>query len=778
MSPRRLGGLLDLTSCVGYWPLDSDPLDKSGAGNHGVEQNMARTNTCLYANDQSNATNWPRTSAGSAIKNAVGLNGAANTATTVTDSDAAGRTQWTQGAVVPVDTNTHTVSWWIKKDSDVSRFPLLFAQLTGGTSIARAICVNTMTGQFVTNNAIGTGTQRVVDGATIGYAAWWIFEITITNNGTASNTAFLWGFNVCYGNVINVLNNATTGSMVLGLVQVELNCLWFGWPPIFTTNAPVTISTATYLTGKIDAALRFDGLNDHLWVPGGVAALKWTGQDFSYGGWINVDPNETPDTGYIISKPWNGSGQYNYQVYVNIDRSIGVALVGVSTPFVLTTAAGVVTPGQWNHVFVTVEASTKFVKIYIDGRLAATGTHTIVSWVPSLTDTNERLALGTLYPYGPGWVGVTGQAFRGLLDDLRIYSRVLTADELSQFAALYISVKNDSVEFVHLLEFQFDSGTVRLATGAQDLSWNTFQWEAIGGLLDLGGIEETTDTRAQGVDVKLSGVDQTILAILLGSKYRGRVVKIWRAHLDRTTGRVIGTMMLFQGLQLSPYTVDEERDKGGGTVRISTRLSGYFGVERLRGIMSNLVSHQHYFNGDMFFANAASLANVKIYWGTPVPRTPGNNSGGGDGRGRTCFPAGTKVLLADGTEKSIEHVELGDLVAAFDPWDGSPQTGQVVGRMQHWANHLLEIEVGTRTLRVTPEHRIFIGADEFVPADELEVGSRVWCSVGGSFAPLEVARIEALPEAQVTVYNLDIGDYHTYVANGVAVHNVKVNEGL
>lgn len=155
-------------------------------------------------------------------------------------------------------------------------------------------------------------------------------------------------------------------------------------------------------------------------------------------------------------------------------------------------------------------------------------------------------------------------------------------------------------------------------------------WEAVGGLLEMGGVEETSDARAQGIDVKLSGVDQAILAVLLGSQYRGRPVKIWRVHLDRATGLVVPSpILLFQGLQLSPYTVDEERTRAGGTVRISTRLSGYFGVERVRGIVTSLVSHQHYFIGDLFFQHTTSLANKKIYWGTPVPLLPGNPYGPG-----------------------------------------------------------------------------------------------------------------------------------------------------
>lgn len=191
---------------------------------------------------------------------------------------------------------------------------------------------------------------------------------------------------------------------------------------------------------------------------------------------------------------------------------------------------------------------------------------------------------------------------------------------------LVTAVKAERGEFVHLVEIVFSGGTTRLSTGAQDLSWNGQTWEAVGGLLEFSGVEEGGDQGGQGVDVRLSGVDQSILSSLLNNQYRGRTVKIYRAHLDATKGRVLGTILLFQGLQLSPYSVEEERYGSGGTVRISTRLVGYLGTPRHRGIQANLVSHQHHFTGDTFFRHAASLANKKVFWGTTV--SSGGKRGG------------------------------------------------------------------------------------------------------------------------------------------------------
>lgn len=161
-------------------------------------------------------------------------------------------------------------------------------------------------------------------------------------------------------------------------------------------------------------------------------------------------------------------------------------------------------------------------------------------------------------------------------------------------------------------------------------------WEAVGGLLELGGYEETTDARGQGIDLKLSGVDQSLMSVLFNSKYRGRPVKIYRAHLNSDTGQLVSDpLLLVRGLQLNPYQIEEERDRSGGTVRISTRIVGYLGVERIRGIQSNAISHAHHFTGETFFQHTSSLTNRKIFWGMANTSTSrgGTLTDGDRGRG-------------------------------------------------------------------------------------------------------------------------------------------------
>jgi hypothetical protein len=71
------------------------------------------------------------------------------------------------------------------------------------------------------------------------------------------------------------------------------------------------------------------------------------------------------------------------------------------------------------------------------------------------------------------------------------------------------------------------------------------------------------------------------------------------------------------------------------------------------------------------------------------------------------FPAGTPVLLADGTTKPINRIDDGDELLATDPDAGVTRPARVTATCSHPADRLLEISLadGGRIL-TTPGHRL------------------------------------------------------------------------
>ena len=146
-----------------------------------------------------------------------------------------------------------------------------------------------------------------------------------------------------------------------------------------------------------------------------------------------------------------------------------------------------------------------------------------------------------------------------------------------------------------------------------------------------------------------------------------------------------------------------------------------------------------------------------------------------DGAVDECFVAGTPIAMADGTQRPIEQVQVGDWVLAYDVEAGRVTPAPVLRAFIH------EQHAGSRpllrinsTIRVTPNHPFYANG-RWMPASEL--------SVSDGLLVLDVA-VKDLPMVQAgtvnslyteaeseTTFNLTVGTHHNYFAAGVLVHN-------
>lgn len=181
-------------------------------------------------------------------------------------------------------------------------------------------------------------------------------------------------------------------------------------------------------TGK--KALSFDGLDDRV-IDINSDPFEYRGGNFAISVWVNPSSGEI-DGGNIVSKPWNGSGQYNYRLSVNPNRTLYLYLFGTTNWGMTTT--DVLPADTWTHLAVSIESATKTVKIYMNGKLIQTSTHNITAWIPSVGDANVPLCVGSLFPYAGVWVGNTTFSFNGLIEEVRIFNNAI---ELAYIQKLY-----------------------------------------------------------------------------------------------------------------------------------------------------------------------------------------------------------------------------------------------------------------------------------------------------------------------------------------------------
>ena len=181
------------------------------------------------------------------------------------------------------------------------------------------------------------------------------------------------------------------------------------------TNGPTHSSTNSGI-------LSFDGSNDYVTMAGSNNDHAWT-PDGSVGSSIlcyEIWVKTTDSAGRLLSKPWNGSGQYNISVYPNSFSLLAGSSNSISLP--------TFNDGNWHQLIVW--ANTYNMGYYLDGASSQNSvSHSITS--STISSGNNQLPLGimTLYFYGSGWSGVAGHALSGDIGIFRKYNRVISPIE-------------------------------------------------------------------------------------------------------------------------------------------------------------------------------------------------------------------------------------------------------------------------------------------------------------------------------------------------------------
>ncbi|MFF3329272.1 polymorphic toxin-type HINT domain-containing protein [Streptomyces sp. NPDC002888] len=146
-------------------------------------------------------------------------------------------------------------------------------------------------------------------------------------------------------------------------------------------------------------------------------------------------------------------------------------------------------------------------------------------------------------------------------------------------------------------------------------------------------------------------------------------------------------------------------------------------------------------------------------------------------RCNNCFLAGTDVLMADGSTKDIEDVELGDQVLATDPETGKTAARKVTRLIRTDGDkYFNELSIATRDgiekLTATHEHPFWSpSAKNWVAARDLKPGMSLRTDKGDTV----VVTGNRPFTGHTRTYNLTVDDLHTYYvlagSTPVLVHN-------
>jgi hypothetical protein len=193
----------------------------------------------------------------------------------------------------------------------------------------------------------------------------------------------------------------------------------------FTNAADGTFRTgnAAYATGIENEAVVLDGVDDA--VDLGNIDLDPVANEVTLSAWFKADSFDKND-GRVLSKATGISENSHLWMLSTIKSGpnyyVRARLRTGSNTSTYIPASGQIFTGTWYHVALTYGDS--LVKMYLNGNLVG-------SWTKSGTlgtDNTVGVSIGN-QPDGAG-----DRAFDGLIDDVRIYDRALTASEISELA--------------------------------------------------------------------------------------------------------------------------------------------------------------------------------------------------------------------------------------------------------------------------------------------------------------------------------------------------------
>ncbi len=140
----------------------------------------------------------------------------------------------------------------------------------------------------------------------------------------------------------------------------------------------------------------------------------------------------------------------------------------------------------------------------------------------------------------------------------------------------------------------------------------------------------------------------------------------------------------------------------------------------------------------------------------------------------TCFLAGTKVLMSDGSYKNIENVAVGDKVKCFDEKDEKLVESVVSNIHHHQENEMNEYYLKINDdLCVTPNHMMYT-SNGWIRAGLLTEKDFLFSSEKGF---VNIDSIEHIYEKEPS-YDLTIENYHNYFTKINDKEILVHNEGL
>jgi hypothetical protein len=167
----------------------------------------------------------------------------------------------------------------------------------------------------------------------------------------------------------------------------------------------------------------FDGVDDYVEVPHDASQLGANlSNGFTISAWINPIGLSEYNDAYILDKSTGVTAENGFKFFYYTGAGNKFIMAEINAGVARSSEIGSVLFGVWKHVLVTI-SSASLANFYINGVLSGLANQNLIQTISTITTTNV-IRIGNRST-------ATDRTFNGLIKDVKMWNRVLTADEMT-----------------------------------------------------------------------------------------------------------------------------------------------------------------------------------------------------------------------------------------------------------------------------------------------------------------------------------------------------------
>lgn len=191
----------------------------------------------------------------------------------------------------------------------------------------------------------------------------------------------------------------------------------------------------------------------------------------------------------------------------------------------------------------------------------------------------------------------------------------------------------DVVRPVYFVRMVFDSGespnVLNIWNGIGNLTYGGNTYTGLGDLLSISQITETSDISATGINVSLTGVKTSLIAVAKDHEYQGRPLTVSLGAFDASGDLIADPVIVFSGF-MDTMTISENGSYSTISISVENKLVSF---ERTKVRRYTAEDQKIDYPTDKGFEYVTAIVQKEIIWGRPTGSSQGGGGGGSGGHG-------------------------------------------------------------------------------------------------------------------------------------------------